>query len=304
MRLLGIDEAGYGPLLGPLAIIAVAVEAEQHDAVAGAFKGAAPGIQDSKMVHTPGDIAAIEAAALPAIAWLTGIMPATAGACFALLGEDPLHHADLPWLAEADRFPLPASGVALPRFLLPGVEPAGLRAALVQPAAYNAVLRSGLNKAELELREVGRLLRALHPRAGQGRAMVDRLGGRRYYRAALQELWPDAIVLIETETATISRYAVVGDGHALEVGFYVGGEQVSPLTALASCIAKYARELHMLLLNNYWCQRCPGLRPTAGYPVDAQRWLAGVGAEALAPLRGNLVRAGRPDDADEAGAVS
>ena len=36
--------------------------------------------------------------------------------------------------------------------------------------------------------------------------------------------------------------------------------------------AKYLRELAMRAFNEFWCARVPGLRPTAGYPVDARRF--------------------------------
>jgi hypothetical protein len=36
--------------------------------------------------------------------------------------------------------------------------------------------------------------------------------------------------------------------------------------------AKYVRELSMAAFNAWWAGRCPGLAPTAGYPVDAGRW--------------------------------
>jgi hypothetical protein len=44
--------------------------------------------------------------------------------------------------------------------------------------------------------------------------------------------------------------------------------------ALASMTAKYVRELAMHAFNTFWSERVPGLAATAGYPVDAKRWLA------------------------------
>lgn len=61
------------------------------------------------------------------------------------------------------------------------------------------------------------------------------------------------------------------DGLPLEVSFHVGGERHLP-TALASMLAKYLREREMRAWNAYWTKRLPGLRPTAGYPVDALRF--------------------------------
>jgi len=47
-------------------------------------------------------------------------------------------------------------------------------------------------------------------------------------------------------------------------------------TALASMVAKYVRELSMDQLNGYFAERVPGLRPTAGYGLDAWRFLDDV----------------------------
>ncbi len=46
--------------------------------------------------------------------------------------------------------------------------------------------------------------------------------------------------------------------------------------ALASMLAKYVRELCMGQFNRYWGHLVPGLQPTAGYYVDAQRFLGEI----------------------------
>ncbi len=43
--------------------------------------------------------------------------------------------------------------------------------------------------------------------------------------------------------------------------------------ALSSMVSKYVRELMMRRLNRYFAGRMPALKPTAGYPVDAARFL-------------------------------
>jgi len=56
--------------------------------------------------------------------------------------------------------------------------------------------------------------------------------------------------------------------------------------ALASMLAKYIRETCMEMFNIWWAARVPGIRRTAGYPLDARRFreeIAGyVEAETLA----------------------
>jgi hypothetical protein len=57
----------------------------------------------------------------------------------------------------------------------------------------------------------------------------------------------------------------------VEAQFAAKGERFLP-SALASMAAKYVRELAMCAWNDYWQRQIPGLRPTAGYPVDARRF--------------------------------
>ena len=46
--------------------------------------------------------------------------------------------------------------------------------------------------------------------------------------------------------------------------------------AVASMLAKYLREVCMRQFNRYWAGHVPGLKPTAGYPVDAKRFYADI----------------------------
>jgi hypothetical protein len=39
---------------------------------------------------------------------------------------------------------------------------------------------------------------------------------------------------------------------------------------------KYVRELHMSIFNGFWAENVASLRPTAGYNVDARRFLVDI----------------------------
>jgi hypothetical protein len=60
----------------------------------------------------------------------------------------------------------------------------------------------------------------------------------------------------------------------MTVGFHLKGDARHLPIALASLYSKYVRELFMLAFNTWWAERMPGLRPTAGYAADANRFLA------------------------------
>ena len=49
-------------------------------------------------------------------------------------------------------------------------------------------------------------------------------------------------------------------------------DQNDGLVALASIVSKTIRELWMDVFNDYWCERVPGLKRTAGYHTDAKRF--------------------------------
>ena len=60
----------------------------------------------------------------------------------------------------------------------------------------------------------------------------------------------------------------------MDLVFREKGDVHSFPVALASCLAKYARELVMDAFNAHFHARAPGLAPTAGYTTDGRRWLA------------------------------
>jgi len=43
--------------------------------------------------------------------------------------------------------------------------------------------------------------------------------------------------------------------------------------ALASMVAKFTRELHMMRFNRYFASLVPDIKPTAGYVQDGRRFL-------------------------------
>ncbi|MCS6970604.1 MAG: hypothetical protein RMM29_01850 [Planctomycetota bacterium] len=284
-RQLGVDEAGYGPLLGPLVVCAVAVAADDEAALA-ALAGC--GVADSKAVHRPGDLAPLERVALPALAWLSGFQPDTAADVLALCGESA-DQRSAPWQQGAEQLRVPLAARALPSWRLPGLSPAGLRARILHPRALNEARAAGRNRAACLLAAVGAVLGELAPDPRRPtRIVIDRLGGRLDYGPWLSGIWPGAAVQLVDAARAARRYRVA----ASEVLIAVGADRRWPLPALASCIAKYARELHMHLFNRWWCARHRWLAPTAGYGADARRWLYQIGEGQAAAWRDELVRLG------------
>jgi hypothetical protein len=103
----------------------------------------------------------------------------------------------------------------------------------------------------------------------------DKHGGRNRYGALLQEHFPEGWIETRDEARAASHYR---QGERLTFTFRTKGEAELPV-ALASMTAKLLRELSMKAFNAYWATQVPGIKPTAGYPLDAKRFKAAIAAK-------------------------
>ncbi len=288
---IGIDEAGYGPTLGPLVIVAVGAWGGNAGVIDEAL--AVMGVCDSKRLHRPKNLAPLERVALAGIDWLTGTRPRDAASLFACFDDDAQACQRCPWLNDAANLRLPLAATGLHPWTLGAVRPQTLRGRIVHPLTLNRAAADGLNKASLEVATIAALLADIAQASdGDLHAVVDRLGGRRYYADHLDPALTDWQRHDQDEAQAVSRYSYnhTTAQRQARIAFMVGGEDHSRLTALASCIAKYVREVHMHLFNTWWCRHCPGLAPTAGYPQDAARWLADLPPQERLEHTPHLVR--------------
>lgn len=338
MILLGVDEAGLGPTLGPLVVAAAAFRApggvDPDNYAKDFFAAFAPevvadarvakrdrqrlAVADSKRVHAVGGVELLDRTvrAFLADAFGSGNGDANAEAARARLldalgsGESVAALARCPWHRQADAAfwtlgppaTAPSAQAVADRErekgnkgTVDGWARAGLRARVVTPGMLNAAFAAGLNKHEAAMAETGRWLRWAD-RAFADEALsatCDLQGGRRRYAPFLAGLFPEAWVRTEAENADGSVYSVESpDRPPRRVAFRPKADATAPAVSLASMLAKWLREGLMAELNAWFARRVPGLRPTAGYPGDAPRFLADV-AEALESEnieRGELVR--------------
>ena len=94
----------------------------------------------------------------------------------------------------------------------------------------------------------------------------------------LAEVLDDRMIFSVGESRERSVYRV----GSTELRFQMKAEANFPV-ALASLFCKYVRELSMQVFNEFWAEHVSGLKPTAGYPVDAVRFKQDI-AEAQARL--------------------
>jgi ribonuclease HII len=296
--LVGIDEAGLGPILGPLVVTGVAyrlpaslVESSLWDVLGASCTRALKNrkrrlpITDSKKLHKsregPG---ALERTALVTLA-ASGFHPASFLELLSIVSPSSVDQfRSYRWYGPHDpALPcsdgvgdIPTQSNALRRDLAQHqIEPLGVYSEPLAEGHYNRLVGKTNNKSVvltgLVLRVVDRVLRA----GGEDeiRIHVDRLGGRRLYREPLTRALPNYAFRILEESDRCSAYELTQVKRRVHIEFAKESDDRHFLVALASIYSKYIRELSMHAFNQFWCRRQPGLKPTAGYYQDAQRWL-------------------------------
>lgn len=317
MIVAGIDEAGYGPMLGPL--VATGVAFEVPDALAGGDLWEAlsrslcrapkksdtrlPVADSKKLYQRAAGLATLERAALVMLQTAQK-KPRTLGGLLRIVAPDCLSAMlEYPWYVDHDP-PLPcattASDIATRAnavrrdFRACGVSLVGVHCAVLPEGHFNRQVAQTRNKASVAIGLVLRIMqRVLAGSPGAVRFYIDRQGGREYYVEKLLTFFEGATLRVIEETPTRSAYAISLDGRSVSVEFLVGGEDHHLPIALASVYSKYLRELLMDGLNRYFKARVKDLLPTAGYHGDAQRFLADIAlaVESERLDRGLLVRA-------------
>jgi hypothetical protein len=107
----------------------------------------------------------------------------------------------------------------------------------------------------------------------------DRQGGRKKYAGLISQTYERShresqvpFCSVVGESPKTSLYSMRHAGIATSIRFQVHGDSLFP-PAAASMVAKWARESLMERFNGYWREVVgPGLKPTAGYAVDAARF--------------------------------
>jgi hypothetical protein len=295
-RWVGIDEAGYGPNLGPMVMSAVIAEGPEErapdlwgDLAFGVARAGDPSdrlwVDDSKAILKAGrGRDRLEATCLAVLAASGWEFPCSFSGLLAALGAGTLADVELsPWLdAGGDpTLPGPATRGVLDRAR--ALQPfdgacwriVAVRSVIVGPARFNAGLEATGSKAKVHFAAFARLLDDLWTRAEDGVPTFvrsDKHGGRHFYYEPLLTAFPDAWIDRGPEGPALSRYTLRKASRRLELSLCPRADADDGLVALASIISKSVRELWMDAFNAHWAARLPGLRPTAGYPVDARRF--------------------------------
>lgn len=317
MHWVGIDEAGYGPNMGPLVMTAVVAEAGDGVRTGGEpvrvldlwkdlastvdRAGGDPGclwVDDSKAILQGGKGRdRLESACLAALHAAGRGVPGSLPELLEALGAGTPDEAELsPWFdpdSRASQWPWVIAretieGLHSRRPLAPPCGTwrlAAIESVVVGPARFNAGLEASGSKAEVHFAAFARLLHRAWERASDGATTFvtgDKHGGRHYYLEPLSRAFPEAWIDRGPERPESSRYTIRYGPRRMELTLVPKADRTDGLVALASIVSKAVRELWMDGFNGYWCARVPGLRPTAGYPVDARRFRRAIEAAAAA----------------------
>jgi ribonuclease HII len=285
---VGIDEAGYGPNLGPLVQASVALYLPGDDRAGWKTLrrcvcrcGEKPNgrllVDDSKQVYTRHGLAALELGVhamlgCPARREFRGFLDSVSRErWFERLAQEF-------WFDAGEFVPLEESATECLRERVKnyGARIGTVAAILTPTAVFNHVVDHSDSKATLLMNGLCELVANLSQLLPLDQESVvfqcDKLGGRNFYAGLLQDAFPDGWIVPECESGEESRYRIDLLDRPITVVFRPRADADSVAVALASMLCKYLRELCMLQFNRFWATQIPGIKPTAGYPGDSKRF--------------------------------
>jgi ribonuclease HII len=315
--IVGTDEAGYAPNLGPLVITATVwsvpgdprnvdlyellskavaktpAKAPRRTLAADGKPRPLPAprrvvFADSKVVYRPPEgVGQLELGVLAALA-LAGHWPKTWREVWRVLDGETAERLDrFPWHVDYEReLPVEADAGHLERLatrLAAEAEKCGIKLMAIRSRAvfadrWNSLTDEHNKSTALSLLTLDLLSEVLTALPPAPVAVIcDKHGGRNFYQPLLQQHVASCLVEVYGEGRNESIYRWGPDDCRTEVVFRVNAERYLPC-AVASMTSKYLRELSMHAFNQYWSRLVPDLRPTAGYPLDAGRFKSEIAA--------------------------
>ena len=254
MIILGTDEAGYGPNLGPLVVSLTVWEADAEN-LSSLFeplnKAGIP-VGDSKKLYHGGSLVTLE----------TGV----------LVPMRSMKKDVLPMVNDAEKITqlVPKFEEILRKHQIRFFD---MQHRSVEPEEFNQLLDRFDSKGSLLSNITLHLIAKRLETLTQGNVLIlcDKHGGRNRYLDILTEFFAGEFIQVLQESRESSVYRIISEGRHWEFRFLAKGETHLPI-ALASMSSKYHRELAMLRFNAFWQSHVPNLQPTAGYPEDAKRF--------------------------------
>jgi ribonuclease HII len=272
MIVVGIDENGLGPVLGPMIVTATAFRTPLYsEDVFWQLSDAELPADDSKIVFKSRKKAVAETAVLQ---WMQLLRthPQTAETLYR--GIDPTTRSPCPFELPfgcrlPDSLPIPCFGgrdSALTsqireRFSTAAIEPLCCTAVISCPGHFNETVSPlGRNKLQFDFDMMLQLVDRIRIRFPDEfiLALCGKIGGTRCYLPWFESSGKVNVV-IRQEERNESRYQL---GEDTEIRFIKDGDSLHLPVAVASMIGKYLRELQMAELNQLLAPDAP---PVSGY---------------------------------------
>ncbi|MFC1737925.1 hypothetical protein ACFL1G_02615 [Planctomycetota bacterium] len=295
--LVGIDEAGFGPILGPLVVSSSAFSVPEHLAKADIWQVLRRSIGYSRR-HLAGRLLITDSKKAYSKKIGTRHLKHTVLACLKYLDENPVTLSELlsflcpdllerlqdyPWYKGSGDYEISvdepsvliASEVLRDDTASNNIKLLELKSCCLDVWRYNRMVSVVKNKSTVLFTATCRLIKhAFDNFAADGlHIIVDRMSGRVHYRRILQRMFPDMQLKIMCERQTKSSYELKTDGKSMHLHFIVKADEKILPTSLASMVSKFLRELLMENINRYFAHHCADIRPTAGYWKDGLRFI-------------------------------
>ncbi len=295
--LVGIDEAGFGPILGPLVVSSCTFSLGEnrvgqdlwqvlHKSVAKTrrhLRGRLL-VTDSKKAHSKSmGLKHLERTVLSALRCLDHDVQSLTQLLGVLCPEGLGRLGAYPWyqhlqelaLAGDDPDKAIAGSVLQQDMAQVGLKLLRLESRCLDVAYYNELVETVRNKSNVLFTQTCALIQhAWDDFPGEDLYLVvDRQGGRVHYRDSLLRMFPGLELRIVSEDQELSSYVLSNAKRSVHMSFQVKAEEHSLPVAWASMVSKYIRELLMGQINQYFQGLCPDLKATAGYWQDGKRFI-------------------------------
>ncbi|HSQ62673.1 MAG TPA: hypothetical protein VLM85_05645 [Polyangiaceae bacterium] len=284
--LVGIDENGLGPRLGPLVVTAVTARTTDDKAAKvllgrpGRAFGARIGDSKALVSYKDGALGQAWARVLGEATGVSAASPRELALGLALedetslMAQCPGHHKAQCWSSDGEAFDAPADLLAnvrkdLGRLERRGVCVQSVRVAIVCTRRLNQAADAGTSRFQVDLHAMERLVLDARSRATEDVvAVCGKVGGYNQYVDAFGPL-SGRLHTVLTEGRARSEYAMPGVGR---VAFVRDADEQHLLVCLASLVGKYVRDLLTARVVRHHARDLPALPLVSGYhdPVTAR----------------------------------
>lgn len=298
----GIDEAGYGPKIGPFVLSSVVIDISANhdddadiwhifeDAVSDKIqkRGNRIVVNDSKKIYSQKSGLRLLEETVLSFVWCTkGKITRFSDLLKILSNHNEEVFDKYPWYKGKDLdLPVASNASAILNYAdlvkdnISSQDANIIDVKSIFLCAYeiNRQIEFKGNKSLLLFDNSVKFLKEIFERFGvhKPKVYIDKHGGRNYYRKLLVESFEGCGVNTVSEGNSISTYNISNERRKLDVSFTEGADAKHFPSALASMFSKYIRELFVKLFNTYWQEKVQGIKPTAGYPEDAKRFLCQI----------------------------